>query len=48
MKNKNLKKVFYKGLFRVKGNKIIEGVHIIKVHYIYVWKYHSETPYFVQ
>jgi hypothetical protein len=29
---------------REKGNK---GVHVIKVCYIYVWKYHNETRYFV-
>jgi hypothetical protein len=24
--------------------KIIEVVNMIKVHYVHVWKYHSETP----
>jgi hypothetical protein len=23
-------------------------VNMTKVHYIHVWKYHNETPYFVQ
>jgi hypothetical protein len=31
--------------FKIKINKkVIEGVSMIKVHYMHLWKYHSETP----
>jgi hypothetical protein len=44
-----------KGTTRQKGEerkkwgskKIIERLNIIKVHYMHVWKCHSETSYFV-
>jgi hypothetical protein len=31
-----------------RGNRIIEGVDMIRVHYICIWKCHNEAPYFVQ
>jgi hypothetical protein len=30
------------------GNKVIEGVNLIKVHYMHIWKYHNETNSFAQ
>jgi hypothetical protein len=25
-----------------------QEVHMVRLHYLHVWKYHDETPYYVQ
>jgi hypothetical protein len=31
-------------LRREEGDGMIQGVNLIGMHYMHVWKYHSETP----
>jgi predicted DNA-binding antitoxin AbrB/MazE fold protein len=39
---KPVKIVFKRGKGMI---RVIEGVNLIKVHYVQVWKYHNETPF---
>jgi hypothetical protein len=49
MKIKTTMKCHYTSTGGERGQgRIIEGVNIIKIYYIYVWKCHKELPYTVQ
>jgi hypothetical protein len=41
----NRKKKLVKNILNVgREERVIEGVNLIKVHYMHAWKYHNETP----
>jgi hypothetical protein len=37
-------KTVYERKWGAGKEKVIVGVNLIRVHYVYTWKYHNETP----